>query len=456
VPANLNFTAGEDAFRSALQQAGIRTIITSRVFTEKVALPAEAPRTLYVEDLPALTGPWNAFKATVKAQFVPQSILRRLYGTRARHVDNVATIIFSSGTTGRPKGVMLTHSNIMSNIDGLSQVFGLTERDRICGVLPFFHSFGFTTTLWFPLVKRIGVAYHTSPLEGPAIGSLVREFGATVLLATPTFLRIYVRSVLPDDFGSLEHVVVGAEKLRDDLRESFRGKFGITPVEGYGCTECAPVVSLNAPDFRARGIVQIGTRPGTIGQPLPGLSIRIVDPETREPLPIGKDGLLLVKGLSVMKGYLGDPERTSEVLQDGWYNTGDIARLDEDGFLTITDRLSRFSKIGGEMVPHLRVEEALAEALRGEHGDDDTLMFAVTSVPDRQKGERLVVLHKKLPVSTDELWERLKASGLPKLWLPDRTAFIEVNELPLLGTGKLDLKRLRAMASDAWQARAQA
>jgi len=456
VPVNLNFTAGEDAFQSALAQAGIRTVVTSRAFTEKMPLPARAPRTVFVEDLPASIGAWNVLRAAVKAYLMPQRALRRLYGARARDVDGVATIIFSSGTTGRPKGVMLTHSNIMSNIDGLAQVFGLTEKDRICGVLPFFHSFGFTTTLWFPLVKRTAVAYHTSPLEGPAIGSLVREFGATVLLATPTFLRIYVRSVLPDDFGSLEHVIVGAEKLRDDLRESFRETFGIAPVEGYGCTECAPVVSLNAPDFRAPGIVQIGTRPGTIGQPLPGLSVRIVDPDTRQPLPIGKDGLLLVKGMSVMKGYLGEPEKTAEVLQDGWYNTGDIARLDEDGFLTITDRLSRFSKIGGEMVPHLRIEEALAEAVRGERTEPDALMFAVTSVPDEQKGERLVVLHRKLPVSVDVLWERLKTSSLPKLWLPDRRAFVEVGEMPVLGTGKLDLKRLRTMAADAWQARTQA
>ncbi|HYA44621.1 MAG TPA: AMP-binding protein, partial [Acidimicrobiales bacterium] len=388
VPVNLNFTAGEEAFGSVLQQAGIQTVIASRAFIERVPLPVAAPRTVFVEDLPAAIRAGDALKAAAKAYLLPQWALRRLYGAKTRDVDSVATIIFSSGTTGRPKGVMLTHANIMSNIAGLAQVFGLSEHDRICGVLPFFHSFGFTTTLWFPLVKRIAVAYHTSPLEGPAIGALVREFGATVLLSTPTFLRIYVRSVLPGDFGSLEHVVVGAEKLRDELRESFREKFRIEPIEGYGCTECSPVVSLNAPDFRAPGIVQIGTRPGTIGQPLPGLSIRIVDAETRRPVPVGTDGLLLVEGLSVMKGYLGEPAKTAEVLRDGWYNTGDVARLDEDGFLTITDRLSRFSKIGGEMVPHIRVEEKLHE-LAGVTEQ----CFAVAGVPDEKKGERLVVLH---------------------------------------------------------------
>jgi acyl-[acyl-carrier-protein]-phospholipid O-acyltransferase/long-chain-fatty-acid--[acyl-carrier-protein] ligase len=276
----------------------------------------------------------------------------------------------------------------------------------------------------------------------------VREFGATILLATPTFLRIYIRSVLPGDFGSLENVVVGAEKLRDDLAESFREKFGIRPVEGYGCTECAPVVSVNGPDFRARGIVQIGTKPGTIGQPLPGIAVRIVDPDTGEPLPVDHDGLLLVKGANVMKGYLGQPEKTAEVLQDGWYNTGDIARLDEDGFLTITDRLSRFSKIGGEMVPHLRVEEAIGRAL-GPHAEKGELLIAVTGVPDEKKGERLVVLHRRLPVSVEELLNRLKEAGLPNLWIPARNAFHEVEEIPVLGTGKVDLKGLKGMAIEA-------
>jgi acyl-[acyl-carrier-protein]-phospholipid O-acyltransferase/long-chain-fatty-acid--[acyl-carrier-protein] ligase len=309
--------------------------------------------------------------------------------------------------------------------------------------------------MWYPLVKRVSVVYHPSPLEGRAIGALVREFGATVLVATPTFLRIYLRTVLPNDFGSLRYVVVGAEKLRDDLAEQFRETFGIRPVEGYGCTECSPVVSVNVPDFRARGIVQIGTKPGTIGQALPGIAVRIVDPDTRVPLdasiqchmPVGQDGLLLVKGLSVMKGYLGKPEKTAEVLQDGWYDTGDIARVDADGFLTITDRLSRFSKIGGEMVPHLKVEDAIIEVLRDAVKSDEPLV-AVTGVPDPQKGERLVVLHAKLPVPVEEVCERLKGSGLPNLWIPSREAFVQVEQIPILGTGKVDLKKLKAIAME--------
>ncbi len=352
-------------------------------------------------------------------------------------------MIFSSGSTGEPKGVMLTHANVMSNLEGLSQVFSTGSSDRVAGILPFFHSLGFTATLWLPLIKRIGVVYHPNPTEGRAVGALVRDFGATALLATPTFLRIYTRAVLPGDFGSLKDVVVGAEKLRDEVADAFFDKFGIRPVEGYGCTECSPVVSINVPDFRAPGVMQKGTKPGTIGQPIPGVSVRIVDPASFEPLPHGEDGLLLVKGANVMKGYLNQPGLTGEVMRGDWYVTGDIARVDDEGFITITDRLSRFSKIGGEMVPHGRVEEELEKILAtGE------LLVAVAGVPDERKGERLVVLHGKLPVAVEELHAKLAASGLPRLWVPRRDDFFEVEEIPVLGTGKVDLKGLRKLAAE--------
>ncbi len=451
VAVNLNWTAGRESIRSAVLQCGVRQIITSREFLKKVELESlglavgvDSPQHLYVEDLKAAIGPGRRLLAALKGEFLPQWLLRLLYGKRGRDIDALSTIIFSSGSTGEPKGVMLTHANVMSNLEGLSQVFAAGGNDRIAGVLPFFHALGFTATLWLPLVKRIGAVYHPNPTDGRAVGALVREFGATALLATPTFLRIYTRAVLPGDFGSLKDVMVGAEKLRDEVAAAFFNKFGVRPAEGYGCTECAPVVSINVPDFRAPGVMQKGTKPGTIGQALPGVSVRVVDPESFVPLAPGTDGLLLVKGANVMKGYLNRPELTAEVMRGGWYVTGDIARLDEDGFITITDRLSRFSKIGGEMVPHGRVEEEIEKILGGEE-----LLVAVTAVPDEKRGERLVVLHKRLPVSVEELREKLVASELPRLWVPRREDFHEVEDIPVLGTGKLDLKGIKHLAAES-------
>jgi acyl-[acyl-carrier-protein]-phospholipid O-acyltransferase/long-chain-fatty-acid--[acyl-carrier-protein] ligase len=449
VPVNLNWTAGREHIRSAVVQCGIRAIITSREFLEKVGLESlglavgvDAPRHLYLEDLGDRIGFGRRMWAALKAALVPQFLLAHLYGKPGRSQNDLCTVVFSSGSTGEPKGVMLTHANVMSDLEGLSQVFNAGPADRLAGVLPFFHSLGFTATLWLPLVKRIGVVYHPNPTEGRAVGALVRDFEATALLATPTFLRIYTRAVLPGDLGSLRDVVVGAEKLRDDVAGAFFAKFGVRPVEGYGCTECAPVVSINVPDFRAPGIMQKGTKPGTIGQPIPGVSVRVVDPERLEPLPPGEDGLLLVRGANVMKGYLNRPELTAEVMRGGWYVTGDIARIDEDGFITITDRLSRFSKVGGEMVPHGRVEEEIEKIL-----DVEELLVAVAGVPDPKRGERLVVLHRKLPLSVEELHGKLAGSELPKLWVPRKDDFFEVEEIPVLGTGKVDLKGIKQLAA---------
>src|SRR5512143_1939047 len=215
--------------------------------------------------------------------------------------------------------------------------------------------------------------------------------------------------------------MAGAEKLPDWLVTAFEDKFGLRPVEGYGCTECSPVVAANTHNFRAAGARQVGARRGKIGRPMPGMSVRIVDPDTGAPLPVGQPGLLLVRGPNVMQGYLNRPEKTAEVLRDGWYVTGDIATVDEDGFLQITDRLSRFSKIGGEMVPHVKVEEKLHE-LAGVR----ELTFAVTGVPDERKGERLVVLHKLPEPAIADVLKRLPQLDLPNLWIPKTSQFIHV------------------------------
>lgn len=253
-----------------------------------------------------------------------------------------------------------------------------------------------------------------------------------------------MRKCTREQFASLRFVVVGAEKLREPLRKEFEETFGIDLLEGYGMTEMSPVVAVNTPNFREGKEVQIGTKHGTVGLPIPGVAVRIVDPETMELLPPGQEGMLLVKGPNRMLGYLNEPERTAQVIHDDWYITGDMAKVDEDGFLAITDRLSRFSKVGGEMVPHLLVEELISKACQDASGN--AAPCAVTGLPDERKGERLAVLYTDPTITREELWRRLSETDLPKLWLPKLENIHHVDELPVLGTGKLDLRGVRMRA----------
>lgn len=442
IPVNLNYTASNETIASCARQCSITTVVSSKVFLERV--PVSVPGTcILLEDLAAHPRIGEKLLALLMAWTLPVRILERQLGRKKKvTLDDIATVIFSSGSTGDPKGVMLTHYNIASNIEQMGQTFAFDRKDRILGILPFFHSFGFTATIMVPAALSVGVVYHPNPLDGQAIGELVQKYSVTFLLATPTFLQIYMKKCTPENFGSLQFVMAGAEKLPERLATSFEDTFGIRPLEGYGCTECAPVVAVNTHDFRAAGFRQVGAKRGKIGHPLPGVSVRIVDPDTMQQLPVGHPGLLLVRGPNIMKGYLDRPEKTAEVMHDGWYVTGDIAALDEDGFLQITDRLSRFSKIGGEMIPHIKIEEKLHE-LAGVSEQS----FAVTGVPDEKKGERLVVLHTLPDGKLKECVEKLAQSELPKLWVPRANHFFHVEGLPYLGTGKLDLRRVREIAA---------
>ena len=287
-------------------------------------------------------------------------------------------------------------------------------------------------------------AYHFSPLESKQVGKLCEKHGGTILLSTPTFLRSYLKRCEAKQFDTVEVVVTGAEKLPVDLCDQFEAKFGVRPVEGYGATETSPLVSVNVPGTRSSVSDGSDAKEGTVGRPIPGVEARIVDRESGVELPIGDAGMLHVKGPNIMKGYLGRDDLTSEVIQDGWYVTGDIARLDEDGFIQITGRVSRFSKIGGEMVPHGLIEEALGKIV----GQEDQLLVAVTAVPDARKGERLIVVHVKIEQTPKELCDALKEAGLPNLYIPSPDSFMEVDEIPILGTGKLDLTALRALAEE--------
>jgi acyl-[acyl-carrier-protein]-phospholipid O-acyltransferase / long-chain-fatty-acid--[acyl-carrier-protein] ligase len=489
VPVNLNYTVSAETLGSCLQQCQITTVITSRAFLEKIKLKVPCA-TVFLEDvagapsarpaagesavgeaerMPGAPSVMEKLAALFMAAFFPVGLLERALGRGRKIVlDDLATVIFSSGSTGEPKGVMLSHYNVGSNIEQLEQVFGLDRRDRVLGILPFFHSFGFTGTLCLPAMAGVGVVYYPNPLDAKTIGPLVSDYAVTFLLATPTFVQLYLRGCAPEDFGSLRVVMTAAEKLPERLANAFEEKFGIRPLEGYGCTECSPAVAVNTHDFRSAGFRQIGAKRGKIGHPLSGVSVRIVDPDTRALLSIGQPGLMLVRGPNVMQGYLGKPEKTADVLIEipdddsgaragasspesqspaaaaaKWYVTGDIAAIDEDGFLQITDRLSRFSKIGGEMVPHIKVEERLHE-LAG--ATEQT--FVVAGVPDEKKGERLVVLHKLADAALQTTLEKLSQTDLPNLWKPRADQFFRVESFPMLGTGKLDLRKVKEMAAE--------
>jgi len=446
VPVNLNYTISNETLASCAQQCNLKTIVTARVFLEKVKIqpPGEI---IFIEDVAKDAEFGERLSAALAASLLPSKWVAKFAGCeRPATLDDIATIIFSSGSTGDPKGVMLTHYNIASNVAQLSQVFMLHADDRIMGILPFFHSFGFTGTLCLPAATGIGVVFHPNPLDSRVIGALVNKYAVTMLLATPTFLNAYTRRCTPEEFGSLRFVMAGAEKLPDRISQAFEDHFGIRPHEGYGCTECSPAVTVNTIDFRAASFRQVGAKRGSIGHPLPGMTVKIVDPDTMQPVGVDQPGLLLVRGPNIMQGYLNKPEKTADVLRDGWYNTGDIARLDEDGFLKITDRLSRFSKIGGEMVPHIKVEDLLQD-LAGASEQ----IFVVTAIPDEKKGERLIVLHTLAEPQLEACLEKLGKSDLPALWRPRPDQFVRIEKLPYLGTGKLDLRKARELALEMGQ-----
>ena len=435
VPVNLNFTAGRDAMAAAVERCGIKTTLTSRVFLSKTGI-AQAPGMVFLEDVLKETSALSKIALLAAARLLPAALIEWLFLPPA-DPDALATVIFSSGSTGVPKGVMLSHRNVLANIDGANALFRLGDDDVVMGVLPFFHSFGYTVTLWLPLIVGFGAAYHPNPTDAKTIGEMAAKYKATLLVSTPTFCSAYARKCQPEQFATLRLAIVGAERLRAPIASAFKDKFGVELIEGYGCTEMAPVVAVNVPDPAGTG-----SRAGTVGRPLPGISAKVVDPETGEGPLVGKEGLLLVTGPNQMRGYLGEPDMTREAQRDGWYVTGDIASIDADGFIRITDRLSRFSKIAGEMVPHMKVEEQLQALLRDPH------TCVVTAVPDAVKGERLVALYTDPDLPAQEIWEQLSRCDMPKLWIPKREDLHVVESIPTLGTGKVDLRAVRQAAAE--------
>ncbi|MDA1200691.1 MAG: AMP-binding protein [Planctomycetota bacterium] len=441
---NLNYTSAQPILDVCMERAGLKHVISSPLFLARVKL-AVGDRLLDAGELKQRATVLDKVQGFLQATVVPVPLLERALGLHRLRPEDPLTVIFTSGSTGDPKGVVLSEENVCSNVRAIDQLLHLSPADVALGVLPFFHSYGYTTTLWTPLVLDPAVVYHTDPRDAQVVGRLAREYHATILMATPTFLRIYVRRTPAEDFASLEAVFGAAEKLPKEVSNAFEEKFGVRPSEAYGATELSPLVAANVPPSRHVPGRPVDAREGTVGQPIAGSRAKITDREGERELPLGEEGLLWISGPNVMQGYLDRPDLTAGVVRDGWYCTGDIAKLDAEGFITITGRESRFSKIGGEMVPHLSVEEAVNEALGAADGE---LLAVVTAVPDRAKGERLVVFHLPTEREPRGVVASLRERGLPNLWIPSPECFCEIAEIPVLGTGKLDLRRLTELAGE--------
>ncbi|MEZ6105551.1 MAG: AMP-binding protein [Pirellulaceae bacterium] len=453
IAVNLNYTASSETLNACLQLCGIRKVLTSRRVIDKLPIKLDT-EVVYLEDLKDKLTLSDKIGSYFDAVLRPIGSLVRSLGLNQVKPSDPLTVIFTSGSTGVPKGVVLTMDNIASNVEAIRDVVRLDQHDTLIGILPLFHSFGYTVTMWGTMNLAVSAVYHYSPLDAKRVGKLCKDNKATVLLATPTFLRNYVKRCTPDQLSSLEIVVAGAEKLPRDLSDEFERKFGVRPVEGYGTTELSPLVSVNVPATRDPNDGRLLSREGSVGQAVPEVKVQIRDVDSGAVLGPNQPGMLWVSGPNVMQGYLHRPDLTDEVLIDGWYRTGDMALIDDDNFIHITGRVSRFSKIGGEMVPHIQVEEELTrivdEALRarGEGDVGEGYPVAVTSVPDERKGERLIVLYTPLGVSVETMRTGLQAANLPPLYIPGADSFYEVPAIPVLGTGKLDLKGIQSLGHE--------
>ncbi len=443
IPVNLNYTAGQECIDSSIRQCGIRHVITSPRVLERFSVTPDA-HLILLEDVARQIRRSDKLAGLIQARLLRLGLLERLLPGLARlNLDSIATVIFTSGSTGQPKGVVLSHRNILCNVLQIQEQLHLVPDDVLLGILPFFHSFGFCVTIWTALALGKKVVYHFNPLDARTIGKLCQEHQVTLIAGTPSFTRFYLKSCPAEQFAALRYLVLGAEKLKPELYRDINRWLGIEPMEGYGTTELSPVVAVNVPRSITLmdGRTVHGNRPGTVGLPLPGTLIKTLDPETGADLPLGSEGVVAVKGPQVMVGYLDRPEATAKVLKDGWYTTGDLGFVDADGFLKITDRLSRFSKIAGEMVPHLGVEAAIMQVSRAQEHQ-----LAVTAVADPKHGERLCVLYTELGLPVEDVHRALVASGIPRLWIPSTRDFISVPEIPITGTGKVDLRRIRELA----------
>jgi len=451
---NLNYTASLNALHSAITKAEVKTIYTARQFVSKLnakGFDTEAllagSNVVYLEDLKEKISKFNAVSTLVAAKLLPSSILKVLYIEKVSN-ENVAAILFSSGSEGEPKGVMLSHQNFMSNVKQVSDVLNMRDEDVVLASLPLFHAFGMTATTWLPMIEGIPMVCHPDPTDAPGIGRAAAKFNATVMFGTSTFFRLYTKNkkVHPLMFDSLRIVVAGAEKLSADVKTAFSEKFHKSILEGYGVTESAPVASVNIPDVleTAEFTVQVGTKEGSVGLPLPGTAFKVVDPSSMQELEPDEDGLILIGGPQTMKGYLKDEKKISEVMAeiDGslWYKTGDKGHVDADGYLFIVDRYSRFAKLGGEMVSLGSIEEQIKHTVKNPEVD----LLAV-NLPDDKKGEKVILLIQGYEHS-EHLKKALLESGMNPLSVP--SMILDVEQIPKLGTGKSDFSGAKKLAME--------
>ena len=432
IPVNLNFTIGRENVSFSMNKAEVSTLISAEAMKNKIT---DFPWTSDFFDI----GNWLSKKRKQKWRLVwlhfrslicsPSVIFRGL--DIQCDPNEEAALLFTSGSSGNPKGVVLSHDNLLSNCRQIQSVQLFASQSHLLANLPLFHSFGFTISMLYTMLTDLVMVCLPSPLDVKSSLEVIEKEKVEVLLGTPTFLRGYLRKARKEQLQSLRFVVAGAEKTPPGFKEEWESVCPCDYLEGYGLTELSPAVSFNLPG--------LGTREKSVGKLLPEIKCKTISTETSEELPAGEVGILCLNGPNLFSGYLDNPEANQAAFDhQGWYITGDLARIDSDGFLFIEGRLSRFSKIGGEMVPHARVEEEITKAFFPEKSQ--SLKCAVVGLPDESKGEKLILLSTD-EIQNRELRERLLGVGIPNLWIPKEIKLVD--EIPMLASGKLDLKRMR-------------
>jgi len=420
VPVMINYSTGAaNNCEYAQKKCGFKTIITSRALCEKIGCRI-VPGMIFIEDVMTQISIKDKLQAAFKSKLPTKLLLKTIH---QGDVNDTVVILFTSGSEKDPKAVQLTHRNIGSNINDIFVVLELKDEDVVLGILPYFHVFGHNVHFWLPLIRGITLVTYANPLEYQAVVDIIREEKTTLMIGTPVFFMGYLRKSQPGDFKSVRIAVAGADKTPEWLRDQYKKIHNITLTEGYGCTETSPVVSIDLPGKN---------RPGSIGNPLPGVKVKIADIETGEALPPGKEGKILVKGENIMKGYFDDLEETSLRIRDGWYDTGDMGMMDHDGYLWHRGRLKRFVKIGGEMISLVKVESVLTDLLPID------VDCCIVEVPDFAKGAKIVATVTQ-KVNEKEILKKMTAE-LPNIALPRQ--FLVLPELPKMGSGKVDFRKV--------------